>query len=398
MLSRLLHRKKLVILGLNSGTSADGLDLAVVRVDRSRNGYRSKFLAGGSRRYPVEVGELVHTMADAKATTLEKTIYLDQILGQFYGRCAAAFIRRLNSQGIGVDAVASHGQTVRHLPRATKQAGFNVRGSLQLGSLDQISAHTGKVVVGDFRQADIALGNEGAPISVAAMERLLSARDESRLIVNIGGMANYFFFPSLRSGLTPAAADCGPGNSLSDILSQKLYNEPFDHGGRRALKGRICLRLLSLLRSEPFFSDRTRSTGRETFGVNLAERLLAHGRKLRLSKVDMLTTAAEFTVVSIIDRVHSLFSRDRSLDKLYLTGGGVHNRFFSQRLRELLDGVEIGSVALLGFNPDLLEASAYAVMAEACLRSEALPTQFGRVSRRKRKPILGRIVQPAQKR
>jgi anhydro-N-acetylmuramic acid kinase len=393
-LLKLCRRKRLVLVGLNSGTSADGLDLAALAIDRRSGKYRITQLAGAKRPYPPALRRAVLDMADSKVTSLDEVIYLDQALGQFYGRTAAQFIRQISRRGISVDAVASHGQTVRHLPHDEPLAGFRVHGTMQLGSPDQIAAYTGKTVIGDFRQADVALGNEGAPITSAAMERLFASSRESRLIVNIGGMANFFYFAARRARLSTAAADCGPGNSLSDLLAVRLFRLPYDRGGRLARKGKVSQRLLSLLLAEPFFRGNSVSTGREAFGLSLADKILVNARKLRLTRYDTLATAAELTPLSIAQTVRPFIERDCALTKLYLTGGGVHNSFFTQRLNELLNGVTVISIASLGFDPDLVEASAYAVMGEATLRGEVLPTRFGASGRHLRLPVLGRIIQP----
>lgn len=393
-LKRLLTRKRINVLGLNSGTSADGLDLAVIEVDRSRGGYRTRFLAGRTRKYPAELRRLILTLADSKAIPLDDLIRVDQALGKFIGRTAASFERSLQKQNIRIDAVGSHGQTVRHLPQPEKIAGQLVRGTLQIGNLDQIAALTGRVVIGDFRQADIALGGEGAPITTAAMQRLFGRPDESRLIVNIGGIANFFYFPSARSKLLPAAADCGPGNCLSDIVCQKLFRVAYDRGGRLATRGRISIRLLTALGRAPKLDQTTVSTGREQFGVGTAEMIIRFGRKLKLSKSDILASTAELTAVCITDSVRAFADGDNRLRKLYLTGGGVHNKFFVRRLREHLGDIGVGSITELGFNPDLVEASAFAVMGEACLRGEERPTGFDGRERSKRNPVSGRIAQP----
>jgi anhydro-N-acetylmuramic acid kinase len=295
-----------------------------------------------------------------------------------------------------VDAVASHGQTVRHLPQQSKFAGFDVHGTMQLGSLEQIASHTGKMVVGDFRQADIALGNEGAPITTSAMQRLFATPRESRLIVNIGGMANYYYFPASRSLLPMVAADCGPGNSLCDILAARLFGQPCDRGGKLATGGQISKRLLSLLLGEPFFKGTTLSTGREVFGQSLAERILGHGSRLGLSKYDVLATASALTSASIANSIRHFARRDKALGRLYLTGGGVHNRFFLRHLRALVNGLEVVTVASLGYDPDLVEAAAFAIMGEAALRGETLSTGFAGRGGNRRKAVLGRIVQPPQ--
>jgi anhydro-N-acetylmuramic acid kinase len=295
-----------------------------------------------------------------------------------------------------VDAIASHGQTVRHLPQKTRFVGFTVNGTLQLGSPEQIAAHTGRIVTADFRQSDVALGHEGAPITTPAMERLFATRQESRLIVNIGGMSNFFYFPGRRSPLESLAADCGPGNSLCDLLCERLFSVPFDRGGRLALAGRSSLRLLTLLQAEPFFHGRESSTGRESFGGALADRIIERAGKLRLSKHDIIATAAELTVTAVANSVRPIVRRDRSVRNLYLTGGGVHNRFFARRLREQLEGLEVVSIQQLGFDPGLVEASAYAVLGEAALRGEGFLVHRAGGAGGSRQAILGRIIQPPQ--
>jgi anhydro-N-acetylmuramic acid kinase len=396
ILSRLLNKKRLTVLGLNSGTSADGLDLAVLRIERTGGRFRITQLAGSERRYPPNLRQAVLSLADAQTISPEDIIRVDQALGQFYGRAAASFVKRQERSGLHIDIIASHGQTVRHLPHKSRFVGYTVNGTLQLGAPEQIAAHTGRVIVADFRQADVALGNEGAPITTAAMQRLFSAPNESRLLVNIGGMSNFFFFPARKSPLAALSADCGPGNSLCDILTEQLFGVPYDRGGRLALSGLVSMRLLTLLLAEPFFQSGEASTGRETFGRELAERILSLARKLRLSKHDIIATTAELTVAAIANSVRPIVRRDRTIRSLFLTGGGVYNRFFARRLREQLDGLEVVSIKALGYDPGLVEASAYAVMGEATLRSEGLPTRNAGNTRGSHWAVLGRIVQPSQ--
>jgi anhydro-N-acetylmuramic acid kinase len=238
-LERVLRKKRLTILGLNSGTSADGLDMAVVRVYSSGRRRVIKFIGGARKRYPPKLRSSILDMCDSKTTPLGELVYLDNIVGRFYGKTASAFIKEMG-RGSGIDLVASHGQTVRHLPDKIRRLGYKTGGSMQLGSPEFISAATGLPVVSDFRQADIALGNEGAPITVSAMRDIFASAREPRLIVNIGGMSNYFYFPRPGSGIRVRASDCGPGNSLCDILSGLLNGERYDAGGRRARRERRC--------------------------------------------------------------------------------------------------------------------------------------------------------------
>jgi anhydro-N-acetylmuramic acid kinase len=387
-------KSAITILGLNSGTSADGLDMAAIRFSPGRFGATIDYVHGASVRYPHDLHNLIERMAGDETTSLENVIFLDNVLGQFYGEAAARFIRSLGKRKITVDAIASHGQTVRHVPRKIKHGRFVANGSMQLGSLERIAAATGKVTTGDFRQADVALGNEGAPITVAAMARLFADPHQSRLIVNIGGIANFFYFPAneVKSGIL--AADTGPGNSLCDLLAARLFHRPYDKGGRLALSGTVSARLLAELQASAFHKKTSASTGREEFGWAMTDRIQRLSRKLRLDPHDIVATVAELTVTGISRAILRIVRRDGSLRKLYLTGGGAHNDYFRRRLVNHLPTLQVSTVAELGIEPDLVEASAYAVMGYACLRSEPLQTVFRDGKKQTRFPILGKIVQP----
>lgn len=384
-------KQSLTVLGLNSGTSADGLDMAVVRVPRSSN-KPVVLLHSSSKRYPAAIRKEVLSLADSSSTTLENLIAVDALVGDFFGKEAAACLKRLRAKRITIDAVASHGQTIRHMPHKRSLAGTVVHGTLQIGSLARIAAHTGKVTVGDFRQADIALGNEGAPITVSAVVRLFQHPRESRLVVNVGGMANFFYIPAGGRVSKVRAADCGPGNVLSDILSQKLFGERFDKGGKLARNGAISRRLLSMLTGLKFFGDVAVSTGREQFGAELAEKMIREGKRLNLSSHDLLATAIELTAYGISRKVRPIMRHDRSIRSLYLTGGGSYNSFLRERVSASLNGLDVSSVQELGMDPSMTEAASYAVMGASCLWSQPLATRFG--GKQKRLPILGTIAQP----
>ncbi len=384
-------KQSLTILGLNSGTSADGLDMAVVRVPRSSK-KPVVLLHSSSKRYSAAIRKEVLALADSSSTTLEQLIATDALLGEFFGREAASYLKNLRAKRITVDAVASHGQTIRHMPRKRSMAGMVVHGTLQIGSLARIAAHTGKVAVGDFRQADIALGNEGAPITVAAVVRLFQHPRVSRLVVNVGGMANFFYIPAGGKISKVRAADCGPGNVLSDLLSQKLFGKRFDNDGKLARNGAVSQRLLATLTALKFFRDTAVSTGREQFGAELAAKMIREGKRLKLSSHDLLATAIELTAFGISRKVRPIVQHDRSIRSLYLTGGGAYNSFLRERVSASLNGFNVSSVHELGMDPSMTEAASYAVMGASCLWSQPLATRFG--GRQKRLPILGTIAQP----
>ncbi|HPM36837.1 MAG TPA: anhydro-N-acetylmuramic acid kinase [candidate division Zixibacteria bacterium] len=388
-LRRLISRARLTVLGLNSGTSADGLDLAVVQVGRGRE--KILMRGGGAVRFPRPLRAAILATADSRTVEPAELVRLDNYLGQVMGRAAAGFLKTLSRRGIAVDLIGSHGQTVRHVPEPVRMGGMAVRGTLQIGSPDQVAAATGCVTVGDFRQAEVALGGEGAPITTGAMHWLFASPREPRLIVNIGGIANYFYLPPTASGEAPTARDCGPGNSLSDALMARSFGRQFDRDGRMARRGRIDPRLLAALMESLGFARRRRSTGRELFGADLADEVVRLGRRRRLRPEDLLATAGELTALGIARALHRLPASDPPPRRVYLMGGGRHNQFMVERLGEHLPGWSVEAIDQLGVDGDLVEAAAYAVMAAACVRGEPLSgaRTFG-VAR----AIAGRIVQP----
>ncbi len=394
LLKRLLQRKRLTVLGLNSGTSADGLDMAVLWIDSGTKKWR--MLDGRVKKFPVNLKRLILAVADDKGPSLEHVIRLDNYLGQEFGRLANDYVKELADRKVKVDLVASHGQTIRHLPGKTRIGKHAVGGTLQIGSADYIAAATDLPVVADFRQADVAVGGEGAPITAGAMSRLFADSKKSRLIVNIGGMANYFYLPRYRSPGSVKALDCGPGNSVCDTLVAELFGKSFDRNGLIAAKGNVSQRLLSVLVSHPFFKAGSVSTGREAFGPDTVRQILDFGKRFSVSPEDLIATAAELTTTAIAVRVFPLVEKDIQLTAMYLTGGGRHNAHYRKRLAHHLPDLDIRSIDELGVDGDLVEAAAFAVMGEACLRSEALTRPTTRQRKNSIMLVAGHIVQPPE--
>lgn len=393
-LAELMNKDVVIVMGINSGTSADAVDLAVMQVDR-RTGTRSPtFLAGTCRPYQQPIRKLILEVADCRQTDLDQLVRLDNMLGEHFGRLAHQYLKKLEKDGLQVDVIASHGQTIRHLPLPAPVGGTNIRGSMQIGSPDFIAARTGKVVVSDFRQAAIAVGEEGAPITTPGMARLFGTEETPRLIINIGGMANYFYIPTPDCRNRPAAGDCGPGNSLSDILCGMLFDQPFDRNGFFASKGAVCERLLLSLLKDAFFRTAVRSTGRESFGLKMARRMITYGRQHDLASEDLVSTATELSAVSIARAAKRLLKRDSRLSDAYLMGGGRRNGFLRRRIEHHLPGLKLLLIDELGINGDFVEAAAYAVMGAACLKGEASAGLAHRSSSGRFQPVLGRISQP----
>lgn len=391
-LNKLIDKKNLNILGLNSGTSADSLDMSLVKIGFDNKKLKVTYIAGKEIKYQAKLKEKIIEFSQAKKVDLEKLVIFDNYLGDFYGRQARKYIDKLNKNNLKIDLIASHGQTIRHIPQKTEYQKRRLNGTCQIGSADFIASHTGKTVISDFRQADIAAGGEGAPITTPAIKLLFQSNKTSRMIINIGGISNYFYIPASRSLKDVIAADCGPGNSLVDLLSYKLFGVNYDKNGRFAQKGRINERLVNHLMKNPFFKTNQKSTGREIFGTRLADEILKLAKKMNLSKYDIIASTSDFTVRAIVKKISDLLKKDTNLRKLYLTGGGRKNIFFKQILSEYLDPLEVTDIDDLGLNGDFLEAVSYAVLGFLSLKS--IPVATERNNKRKPIAIPGKIVQP----
>ncbi|MCX6826611.1 MAG: anhydro-N-acetylmuramic acid kinase [candidate division Zixibacteria bacterium] len=392
MLNSLIKKNSLVVIGLNAGTSADGLDLAAIRIVFSKRSPKVSFIGGETVPYPKLLSLGVNSGISNRIRSVDEVIQLDRLLGIFYGEQAKKFSASLRRQGIIADLLASHGQTIRHLTGKVLGRNKKESGSLQLGHPESIAEQTGLITVADFRQADIACGGEGAPITSYAMWQLFSHTKEDRLIVNIGGIANYFFFPAGCSPQKAKARDCGPGNSLIDIITEKYFHRSFDCYGRLAARGRISQRLLILLMADDYLKGKCGpSTGRERFGDKFADKIIKYGKQLKLNGLDLLATATELTAITIANSIQGFINK-HALEKSYFLGGGFKNRYLLGRLKAYLPKTSLISIDRLGYNPDYLEAVCYAVMGAMAIKSR--PTGLAHITGAKKQSVAGRIIQP----
>ena len=351
------------ILGINSGTSADGVDLALIRVGGRGIKREVELLHSGSAKFPEDLQQAIHA---ALQWSLADVARFHHGLGVFFGRCAREFLTAVNVPRDFVTCIGSHGQTVFH-------HGGNPRdGSLQLGCLSTLAATAGVAVVGDFRAADLAQGGQGAPISPFADWVLHGGSGKERTIVNMGGITNITLLPA--SG-PPVAWDAGPANGPLDALMRMERGLEFDQDGALARSGQVAKKLLTDLQADPYFAQAPpKSTGLEHFGVNFVKDLRAATPDLTLP--DLLATLVELVAWSIFT---SLKVADWQGGPVFLCGGGAHNLAIREALDRHLGVTRIFSYQDLGWNPDFREAVAFALLADAFLLGEpsTWPTTTG---------------------
>lgn len=374
-----------LLLGISSGTSADGVDLALVRA-RGRGAARTvEFVAGARQPYPAELRRDILRGPSAGTAGLAR---LHHSVGLHMGREARAVLARHGVEPAQLAAAGCHGQTVYH------HDGDPADGTLQLGDAAVVAGCLGAPVVGDFRWSDIAAGGQGAPISPFADWVLHRHRGPRLAILNLGGIAN---FTLLRGDSPPAAWDSGPANGPLDALARAEAGQPCDLDGRVAAQGRPVPDLQAALCSDPFFQrPLPRSTGLERFGPGFAERARRAAPSAPLA--DLLATLVEVTAWAAAD---SLVRAGWEGGPVYLCGGGARNPVLATALKRRLEQVPgtaeatlVRSYADLGWDPDLREAVAFALLADAWLCRE--PASWPSTTGARRPAVLGRLALPPE--
>lgn len=372
-----LHaRRTHVVVGLMSGTSADGVDAAVVRIGDAPPGITTELLAFVESPHPPALRDRILAAARSTASELAQ---LDFDLGDALAAAAEQAIARANTR---VDLVGSHGQTIVHLPRGAKSRGA----TMQLGQAAILAERTGLPVVSDFRVRDMVLGGEGAPL-VPLVDHLVFARTgERRVLLNLGGIANLTSVTGRLEDLI--AFDTGPANALMDALVREATSgaERCDRDGVRAAQGRVLPDVLAELLDEPFQRQQPpRSADRDAYGSARARTLLARGHALD----DLVATAMEFTVQAIAQAAAFLPREAVPWDRVIASGGGTRNPTLMRRLRETLR-VQVDTTDDHGIPSQAKEAIAFAILARQTILGR--PGNLERATGARRATILGTIT------
>jgi anhydro-N-acetylmuramic acid kinase len=355
-------------LGLISGTSADGIDCALVRFDHAaaEAADAARLIAARSHPYPPDLrAELLeHSQADA-TLSLDAIGRLDHRIGIAFADAAASLMAAAGVGERDIVAVGSHGQTLRHRP--TGPTPF----TLQLGDPSLIAERLRIPVVADFRRRDLAAGGQGAPLAPAFHAAVLHSADEDRAVLNLGGIANLTLLPCRGEVL---GFDSGPANGLMDAWVLRHRQQPYDADGAFAAAGRCNDVLLGRLLGDPYFAlPAPKSTGRDSFHLGWLQH---HLDGLALAPEDVQATLLELTARSCTEALLAALPGAR---RLLVCGGGVHNRLLMRRLAARLPDARVESTGALGIDPDFMEAIAFAWLARETLagRPGNLPSVTG---------------------
>ncbi len=361
LFQKLTENKTLRILGINSGTSADGLDLALIEFsyDAKSPPPQIKILSGDVVPYPNQIRREIERLIVAPVVDKEQLCRFDLSYGQFIGRTAAQFV---HSRKAKVDLIGSHGQTIGHFSKKEKSPTGKYSATMQIGAGSGIAIESGLPVVTNFRSTDVALSGEGAPLTPFVNSLLFGDKLKSRIILNIGGIANFSYLPVGHHPQKVLGGDCGPGNIISDKICQLLFHKPFDQNGSLAQQGTARRELVQLIKKSVPSGKNQRSLGREQFGIDLIARLIHLSRNKRYEPKDILTSALEASAQLVVRSIKKHLD-EKKLEALYLTGGGRRNITLVKMLSEQVKRVKIWPVEKLGADGDLLEAASFAVLA-----------------------------------
>jgi len=384
-LARLARQEKLRVAGLMSGTSADGVDAAIVDVSAES----VCVAAFATYPYPAKVRTAVLELSGGGAVA--DLAHFNFVLGEIF---AAGVIRLCRESGVpldSIDLIASHGQTVCHLPKGRRFGGKALRSTLQIGEPSVIAERTGVTTVADFRGRDIAAGGQGAPLVPAADYILFRDDRVSRAVQNIGGIANVTYLPAgcARTGIT--AFDTGPGNMVIDGVVRLATGgkRRFDRRGAMAARGRVDGRLLAALMRHPFLARKPpKTTGREDFGAAFAESLFETARKRRLPGEDIVATATAFTAESIAAAYGKFLPEPP--DEVILCGGGARNPALVRMLAERCAGAAVRTTDEFGIDADAKEAVSFAILAAETVRGN--PGNVPAATGAAHPAILGKVV------
>lgn len=378
----------MLVAGVMSGTSVDGIDVALVEIEGAGLGLKLEVVAFQEIPFPSGVREEVLGVSDAVVAT-SRISQLHHLLGKLFGTAVVEACERSGIQAIAVDLVGSHGQTIYHQADSSPLCGFEVRSTLQIGEPALIASAASAPVVSDFRTADIAAGGQGAPLVPFADYLLFRDASLNRVALNIGGVANLTAIPAGADAASVVAFDTGPGNMVIDGLIETITGgrERFDRDGRFAGAGTVDENILGDLLDDPYFSlPAPKSTGRERFGEPFAKGLLERG----IQPADAVATATQLTVRSILSAIERFVAPVMPVDELVVGGGGWRNPKIIEPIRSGLPDCRVRPTDDFGVSSDAKEAIAFAILAYETYhgRPSNLPSATGA----SRQVVLGNIT------
>ncbi|MGH7424118.1 MAG: anhydro-N-acetylmuramic acid kinase, partial [Candidatus Methylomirabilales bacterium] len=356
-----------------SGTSADGIDAALVEITREGNQPAVTLLRFERRPYPPGIRDRILRLAD-HPDALREVCRLNALLGELFAQAVLDLVEAARMSVTEVTLIGSHGQTVCHLPIPVAEGNLLLRSTLQIGEPCVIAERTGRSTVADFRARDIAAGGEGAPLTPYPHSLLFRHPDRCRVIVNLGGISNLTVLPPGGISHDIVAFDAGPGNVLIDGVVRRLSGgtSEYDVDGAWAASGTVRQDLLKRWLGHLFFRrPPPRSAGQEEFGPRMVDEILLHAEQERMPPADLVATVSAFSVEAVVQSLEAHVFPRHTVEEVLLCGGGVHNRWLREALRARLAPRPVRATDDVGFPARAVEATAFAILAYLTFTGQA---------------------------
>lgn len=356
------QKQEKLVIGLMSGTSLDGLDIALCRIMGNGKQTKVEVVNFETLPYPKHLIDSIRNISKTKIN-LEELCLWNAKLGRNFGEMVNDTLNKWNIKNEDIDFIASHGQTIYHAPLIKhKKEEFN-NATLQIGDADHISTITGIITLSDFRQKHVAAGGQGAPLAVYGDYILFAEECNNVLLLNIGGIANITFIPKGKN-IKIICTDIGPGNALMDAWMRKASDKPFDQNASMASRGNVNKELLlNLLDNEFFISPIPKTTGSELFNLEYIQNALEKCADKNISNEDVMATLNKLSSEIIIDFISKLSNNL----KIYISGGGVHNPLLIKNIKEGLSFASFHETEVRSIPSDAKEAVLFAILGNECL-------------------------------
>jgi len=383
-----------LIIGLMSGTSLDGLDVALCVVSGAGTRMQLNLQAFRTVPYTPAFKEEITGIFSTRLADLEQVCIMNEWIARQH---AGMILECLQQWGVSpeeIDLIASHGQTIFHAPRILHGKTHFPNATLQIGDGDHIAVLTGIITVSDFRQKHIAAGGEGAPLAAYGDYLLFSQQGENRIMLNIGGIANFTFLPGTLEGEKVFSTDTGPGNTMMDAFIRKHYpGSYFDEDAALAGKGSVNSRLLEKLLDHPFFEKPfPKTTGPELFNLSYLEEAQRQSGTAELSHADIMATLNMFSAVTIADAIQKATGQNTDFH-FFVSGGGMHNPLLLKNIQNHLPGSVFRTTEDLNVHPDAKEAVLFAILANETVAGG--DTGFGNATTGMPSVSMGKISFPS---
>ena len=378
------------ILGLMSGTSLDGLDIALCEVSGAGVSTKLKLIEFTTVTYTTAFKEKVLPIFSKQVVSLEQLCLLNPWIALQNASMINAALSCWDVRAKDIDLIASHGQTIYHAPKSLHPNDEFGPATLQIGDGDHLAGATGIITISDFRQKHIAAGGDGAPLAVYGDYLLCANATENRVLLNIGGISNFTY---LKAGGTldqVTSSDTGPGNTLMDAYVRLHFNGmQYDKDGLIAMKGQVNTDLLAALKADSFFDlDLPKSIGPELFNLDYLVVAQTVSKTLQITHEDVIATLNRFTAETIAAGIQNCVGASTNY-AVYKSGGGAHNAVLVKNLTELLPNAKIASSMKIGIQPDAKEAILFALLANECVagtpldagrKATKMPITMGKIS------------------